>query len=119
MKSYLKKILPVSIFLIILISFFTEIQPVVPPIVAILAGASWGDHCSPISDTTIMSSMTCASDHIDHVRTQMPYALTTAFAAMVFGYIPIGFGLPPFISWITGFLFLIFFINKFGKRVQI
>ncbi|HLS28886.1 MAG TPA: Na+/H+ antiporter NhaC family protein, partial [Opitutales bacterium] len=42
---------------------------------AVLGGAVFGDHCSPISDTTIVSSMAAASDHIDHVRTQMPYAL--------------------------------------------
>ncbi|MFO7865268.1 MAG: Na+/H+ antiporter NhaC family protein [Candidatus Aminicenantes bacterium] len=42
---------------------------------AVLAGGVFGDHCSPISDTTIISSMASASDHIDHVRTQIPYAL--------------------------------------------
>ncbi|HLS28331.1 MAG TPA: Na+/H+ antiporter NhaC family protein [Opitutales bacterium] len=45
---------------------------------AVLGGAVFGDHCSPISDTTIVSSMAAASDHIDHVRTQMPYALVVA-----------------------------------------
>ena len=42
---------------------------------SILSGGIFGDHCSPISDTTIISSMASASDHIDHVRTQLPYAL--------------------------------------------
>jgi Na+/H+ antiporter NhaC len=47
-----------------------------PPIIgALLSGGVFGDHCSPISDTTIISSMASASDHIDHVRTQLPYAL--------------------------------------------
>ncbi len=58
---------------------------------AVLAGATYGDHCSPISDTTIMSSMASGADHIDHVRTQLPYASTAAFIAMVAGYIPISF----------------------------
>ena len=37
-----------------------------------------GDHCSPLSDTTILSSLASGSDHVDHVKTQLPYALTTA-----------------------------------------
>ncbi|TXB64177.1 Na+/H+ antiporter NhaC family protein [Phaeodactylibacter luteus] len=45
-------------------------------IAAALGGGVFGDHCSPISDTTILSSMASATDHIDHVRTQLPYALT-------------------------------------------
>ena len=44
-------------------------------IAATLGGGIFGDHCSPISDTSIISSMASASDHIDHVRTQLPYAL--------------------------------------------
>jgi len=49
---------------------------------AILSGGIFGDHCSPISDTTIISSMASASDHIDHVRTQLPYAMTAAGFAL-------------------------------------
>jgi tetracycline resistance efflux pump len=60
-------------------------------IASVLSGSVFGDHCSPISDTTIISSMASASDHIDHVRTQLPYALTSAFIAIilftVFGFI--------------------------------
>ena len=51
---------------------------------AVLGGGVFGDHCSPISDTSVVSSMAAASDHIDHVRTQIPYALVagaTAFAS--------------------------------------
>ncbi len=60
----------------------------------VLAGAVWGDHCSPISDTTIISSMASGSDHIDHVRTQLPYALLTGILAIIVGLLPVGFGLP-------------------------
>lgn len=49
--------------------------PMAMTIAAVLGGGVFGDHCSPISDTTIISSMSSATDHIDHVRTQMPYAL--------------------------------------------
>ncbi len=50
-------------------------------VAAVLGGGVFGDHCSPVSDTTIVSSMASASDHIDHVRTQLPYALTAGVAA--------------------------------------
>ncbi|MBU0639783.1 MAG: sodium:solute symporter [Planctomycetes bacterium] len=53
-------------------------------VAAVLGGGVFGDHCSPISDTTIVSSMASASDHIDHVRTQLPYALTAGLVALVF-----------------------------------
>lgn len=52
-------------------------------VAAVLGGGVFGDHCSPISDTTIVSSMASASDHIDHVRTQLPYALTAGGIAFV------------------------------------
>jgi len=52
-------------------------------VAAVLGGGVFGDHCSPISDTTIVSSMASASDHIDHVRTQLPYALTAGLVAVV------------------------------------
>jgi len=64
---------------------------------AVLEGSIFGDHCSPLSDTTVLSSISSASDHVDHVRTQAPYALVTMAAAMVFGYLPCAFfGLSPF-----------------------
>lgn len=57
---------------------------------AVLGGGVFGDHASPISDTTLIASMASASDHIDHVNTQLPYALTTASLAF-FVYLLIGF----------------------------
>ena len=58
-------------------------------IAAAIGGGVFGDHCSPISDTTILSSMASASDHIDHVKTQLPYAMVagglTAFAYLLIG----------------------------------
>ena len=69
---------------------------------AVLSGSVFGDHCSPISDTTIMSSMASASDHVDHVRTQTPYAFTCAGIAAALGFIPAGFGLSPYISLALG-----------------
>lgn len=58
---------------------------------SVLGGGVFGDHCSPISDTTIISSMAAATDHIDHVRTQIPYAMTAGLAAfvlfLIFGFV--------------------------------
>jgi Na+/H+ antiporter NhaC len=60
-------------------------------IAATIGGGVFGDHCSPISDTTIISSMASASDHIDHVKTQLPYALfigvISALLYLAFGFI--------------------------------
>ncbi len=52
-------------------------------VAAVLSGGVFGDHSSPISDTTLVSSMAAASDHIDHVRTQLPYALAAGTGALV------------------------------------
>jgi len=57
---------------------------------AILAGSVFGDHCSPISDTTILSSTGARCRHIDHVSTQLPYALTVAVVCFI-GYLISGF----------------------------
>lgn len=67
---------------------------IVASIGAVLTGAIFGDHCSPISDTTIMSSMGAGCDHIEHVRTQLVYALSIAAISVVFGYLPAGLGMP-------------------------
>ncbi|MCZ6835547.1 MAG: Na+/H+ antiporter NhaC family protein [Planctomycetota bacterium] len=67
-------------------------------VACVLAGAVWGDHCSPISDTTILSSMASGCDHIDHVRTQMPYAMTVGAVGLFIGTIPTGFGVPWWIA---------------------
>lgn len=85
---------------------------------SVLAGAVFGDHCSPISDTTILSSMASACDHIDHVRTQLPYAVVTAILCMMIGDIPTAFGFSPYLSIliISGFLVLILYL--FGKKVE-
>lgn len=60
---------------------------------SVLAGAIFGDHCSPISDTTILSSQASDCDHMAHVRTQLPYAMTIAVVVVALGTIPIGLGI--------------------------
>lgn len=86
---------------------------------AVFTGAVFGDHCSPISDTTIMSSMASASDHIDHVKTQIPYSLTVAVIAVIVGYLPAALiGINPVISIVLGLAASYFVINKFGEEVE-
>ena len=67
---------------------------------SVLAGAVWGDHCSPISDTTILSSLASQCEHIAHVRTQMPYALLVGAVSIVASLLPVSYGLP----WWLGLL---------------
>ena len=87
-------------------------------IAAILAGAVFGDHCSPISDTTIMSSMASGVDHVDHVRTQLPYALTVGIVSIVFGYLLLALGIPPIVSLLTGTAFLLAVARFAGRPVE-
>ena len=87
-------------------------------IASILAGATFGDHCSPISDTTILSSMASGADHIDHVRTQLPYALMAAAVSIIFGYLPAGYGIYGWESLIAGVVAIILIIVFFGKKVK-
>ena len=86
-------------------------------IASVLAGATFGDHCSPISDTTIMSSMASGADHIDHVRTQLPYSLFGGILSMVIGYIPIGFGISPFLMLPLGIVIIIIVVRFVAPKV--
>jgi len=84
---------------------------------AVLAGAIYGDHCSPISDTTVLSSMASGCDHLDHVRTQFPYATVVGIVAIVAGYVPAGFGLSPLICLPIGVLVLVALLRWIGRPV--
>ena len=68
----------------------TDMNLLLPTLGAVLAGAVFGDHCTPISDTTILSSTGAGVHHIDHVVTQLPYAFIAAISAGL-GYLFIGF----------------------------
>jgi len=84
---------------------------------SVLAGSVFGDHCSPISDTTIMSSLSSSCDHIDHVKTQLPYSLTVALIALIFGIIPVSLGMPYLLSVAISVLLAFIVIRFFGKKV--
>ncbi|MEJ2603934.1 MAG: Na+/H+ antiporter NhaC family protein [Gammaproteobacteria bacterium] len=81
-----------------------------------LAGAVWGDHCSPISDTTILSSMASGCDHIEHVRTQLPYAMVVGLVAVLAGTLPAGYGLPWWIALPLGGAVLFVLLRLIGRR---
>jgi Na+/H+ antiporter NhaC len=78
----------------------TESPILVATVGSVLAGAVFGDHCSPISDTTIVSAFSSDCDVMAHVRTQLPYALTAAAIAVFLGYLPAGYGISPW--WLLG-----------------
>ncbi len=92
-------------------------QMLVVTISACLGGAVMGDHCSPISDTTIMASTGGKCDHINHVSTQLPYALTVAAVCVVF-YILAALIQTPFISVlaVAAMVGLLLLIKKIGKN---
>jgi len=86
---------------------------------AVLEGAIFGDHCSPISDTTVMSSVATASDHIDHVRTQAPYAGLAMVVALVAGYLPCAYlGTSPWIGLAAGTLVLAAIVLLLGRSAD-
>ncbi len=85
---------------------------------AVLTGAIFGDHCSPISDTTILSSMGASCDHIDHVKTQIVYAITVGLLTIVFGYIPVGLGLPVYLVLPMGLAAVAATVHLAGKKVD-
>jgi len=87
-------------------------------VACVLAGAVWGDHCSPISDTTVLSSIASGCNHIEHVRTQLPYALLVGFAALLIGTVPGGYGLPPWVSILLGIAVLFGVLKVFGRRAE-
>lgn len=91
---------------------------IIASIGAVLTGAVFGDHCSPISDTTILSSTASGADHISHVRTQIPYAVTVALIAALFGFLPVGFGVPIWILLPLGAAASIAAVHFLGRRVE-
>jgi len=84
-------------------------------IASVLAGSVWGDHCSPISDTTILSSMASGCDHIEHVHTQMPYALLVGAVALVACSLPVGFGLPWWLALVASAALLYLILRVLGR----
>ena len=126
--------LPVAVFLLgVLVSFTTGtswgtmgvLMPLALPVAfalspgdealvasvvaAVFSGAVFGDHCSPLSDTTIVSAMACDLEPYEHVRTQLPYALSAAVVATFCGFLPLGYGIPPWVCLLGG-VAVVFFL---------
>jgi len=85
---------------------------------AVLEGSIFGDHCSPISDTTVLSSVATGSDHLHHVRTQAPYAVFAMLVSMVCGYLPVALLGPSYwpLAWLLGIGVLVVWLLVVGRR---
>ena len=82
---------------------------------SILAGASLGDHMSPLSDTTVLSAAGAGSDVISHTRTQLPYACTVGTVALLMGYLPVGLGISPWVLIPCGVAACVLVIRFHGR----
>jgi Na+/H+ antiporter NhaC len=85
---------------------------------SVLAGAIFGDHCSPISDTTIMSSQASGCDHMAHVVTQMPYALTVGALSILLGTLPVGWGVSTWILLPLQLGSLVLIVRWYGQTSE-
>ena len=85
----------------------------------VLAGAVLGDHCSPISDTTVLSSLATQCNHIDHVRTQLPYALTVGAISLFIGGYLFFLGIPFYINFLIGVGLIWVVIRYIGKPLPV
>lgn len=95
-----------------------SIMPLFYNVVAsVMAGAVMGDHCSPISDTTIMSSLASQCNHLQHVSTQMPYALSVGVVALLLGVLPSAIGLPSWAAFLLAYAVLGLVVRFIGKKV--
>ncbi len=111
-------LMPLAIPLAISLTGTTDLHLSMLSVSAVLTGAIFGDHCSPISDTTILSSTGAGCDHIAHVKTQIWYALFVGFIAIFLGYIPAGYGVSVFIILPVGLLAMFTFLRFYGKKVE-
>ncbi len=82
---------------------------------SVLAGSVWGDHCSPISDTTILSSIATQCDHVEHVNTQLPYAMIVGVISVASLIAIMVLGVPAWIIYPAGVAIIVAIIFQFGK----
>lgn len=105
--------LPVAVPLSIALA--GEAPVVLACLAAVLDGAIWGDHCSPISDTTVLSSTASGCPHLAHVRTQLPYATLAMLTAGGVGYLGTGAGLPVALAWPLGVALMVAALYILGR----
>jgi Na+/H+ antiporter NhaC len=93
---------------------------IVETVASILTGAIFGDQCSPISGTSVMSALASRCPLTAHVTTQLPYALVVAFISILCGYLPVGYGLyPPGVAILIGTIFIFAFVFIFCSKVEL
>lgn len=85
-------------------------------VAAVLTGGIFGDHCSPMTDCTILAALGAGCETMDHVKTQMPYALTVAGASVVFGTLLTSFGVSPWIALLLGITAMGVVVRFAGKK---
>ena len=112
--------MPIAVPIVAAISGIAE-NPVADPfmlscVAAVLSGAIFGDHCSPMTDCTILAALGAGCETMDHVRTQMPYALTVAITSVVFGTLLTSFGASPYLGLLAGIVFMGIVIQVIGKK---
>lgn len=113
-------IMPIAVPIVAAVGGIAE-NPAADPfmlscVAAVLSGAIFGDHCSPMTDCTILAALGAGCKTMDHVRTQMPYALTVAVTSVLFGTLLTSFGVSPFIGILVGILFMFIVIRILGKK---
>ena len=113
-------IMPITVPIVAAIGGIAE-NPAADPfmlscVAAVLSGAIFGDHCSPMTDCTILAALGAGCETMDHVRTQMPYALTVAITSVLFGTLLTSFGVSPFIGLLSGIIFMGAVIQLLGKK---
>ena len=84
---------------------------------SVLAGSVFGDHCSPIADTTILSSLASGCNHIEHVRTQLPYATFVGIVSVLFGTLFTSYGVSAWIAYLLIFASMVGGLFVWGKKV--
>ncbi len=113
-------IMPIAVPLVAAIGGIAE-NPAADPfmlscVAAVLSGAIFGDHCSPMTDCTILAALGAGCETMDHVRTQMPYAITVSVTSVIFGTLLSSFGISPLICLGLGILFMGIVIRVLGKK---
>ena len=93
----------------------TTLEIIYASVSAVLAGSVWGDHCSPISDTTILSSIATQCDHVEHVNTQLPYAMVVGTISILAMIAAVVLDISVWIIYPAGVAIIIGIIYKFGK----
>ena len=86
---------------------------------SVLAGATLGDHMSPLSDTTVLSAAGAGVDVVSHTRTQLPYACTVGTVALLVGYLPVGLGIPPWVLIPCGVVTCVLVIRFLGRPLPV